>query len=84
MSDGIKALSEVSGLASDDIKGLMAEVKTNFAKLDACPGPHDFEAVDRKPLPNKYRCKVCGGEVDGHAAHWYRKGLEHGGSEPRK
>lgn len=66
-----------------DTRRIFEEVKSNHAKLDACPGPHEFRPVakypDRPANPLKdYVCCRCGGRVDAIAFGWYRRGLEHG------
>jgi hypothetical protein len=56
----------------------MGEVKANKTKLDNCRGPHEFELTQPDNAFSKRRCKRCGGTVDGTAAFWYLKGLQHG------
>lgn len=69
---------------------IIAEIKANSAKLDACI-LHDFsiclDRVTKKPIDNpepkqmfgaKWRCKNCGGDVDAMAKRWYNLGLQHG------
>lgn len=58
-----------------------ALVVENLKRLDACPGPHDFEFIRHRgadgvgPKRTRWRCTVCGGEVPGTARHWYVRGL---------
>lgn len=40
-NDGIKALSEVTGLTRADLTGIWEQVKTNHALLQGCPR-HNF------------------------------------------
>jgi len=72
-------LSAVSGLKPKAVDEIFEQVKANGAKLDGCPGPHDFVPVDPARLFHRFRCTKCGGQVDGSAARWYRRGLQHGG-----
>lgn len=58
---------------------ILAEVRSNQAKLDECQGPHDFQCTKpERPFGARYECLRCGGEVTGVDAHWYEQGLEHG------
>lgn len=66
-------------MTRDEAHRLLAEVKENHARLDACVA-HRFSALEPGKLGSRYRCDVCGGEVDAHAAHWYRTGRLHGAS----
>lgn len=76
--DGIKALSEVSGLSESVVKTMWEDVKKNHHRLDSCIG-HVFNVVDPDDTWNRrYKCVVCGGVVDSFAYGWYVKGLEHG------
>lgn len=60
-------------------KGILDEVKANLAKLEACPGPHDFIAMEpEKVLTGRHRCSICGGEISLQARNWYARGLAHG------
>lgn len=63
-----------------DPKAILAEVRVNHAKLDAC-SRHDFVGMpdgaircNNGILYRKYRCTRCDGRVDSHAADWYRLG----------
>jgi hypothetical protein len=64
----------------EDSQRIWDEVKANYAKLQACVGPHGFEDIDPgKTFGKRYRCRLCGGELDGAKVSWYQLGLEHGG-----
>ena len=66
-------------LTNQDYQEIMKEVKANLTKLEECPGPHQFEGPLDKDLSfNKYRCKRCGGVIDGINQLWYQRGLKHG------
>lgn len=69
-----------------DHKAILADVRANLAKLDACPR-HDFVGVKETAIgPSKdggwvyrdYVCASCGGKVDSHAERWYRRGTSDG------
>lgn len=64
---------------SFDSKAVLAEVQANMARLESCALPHDFAPIasDARPMMKRHVCSKCRGEVDGSAAHWYRRGLEH-------
>lgn len=75
----IDEFSKITGLKKETINEVWEEVKANHAKLDACKGPHTFEPIDStKKIGCRYRCALCGGEVDSINKSWYAKGLEHG------
>lgn len=76
--------------ARDVIPQMFADAKIavalNNAKLDACALPHEFEIplnrLTREELPApvlfcRWKCKWCGGIVDGEHKHWYKLGLKH-------
>lgn len=77
MSDSLDKLSQATGLTRSTMLEVLAEVKANSAKLDACPR-HDFEPVPGARVvfgqPDRYRCRQCGGEVDRHAYYWHEQG----------
>lgn len=77
---------------ADDVKKLFTDAKVtvafNNAKLAVCKLPHDFSIplnrLTREELPApvmfcRWKCKTCGGIVDGEHKHWYLLGLAHGG-----
>ncbi len=74
--NGFDALARASGLSKDAMKGVLAQVRANQAKLNACAA-HAFEPLDADRLLTRYRCTRCEGEVDSHAAHWYARGIAH-------
>lgn len=83
-TNALDVLGAVSGLGRPAVDSILAEVRANNAKLDACPR-HDFVGVADGAIKCKdglayqrYRCTNCGGKVDSSAARWYRLGLEHG------
>lgn len=72
--DGIGVMSEVTGLARDEIRAIAEQVKANHAKLAGCPW-HEFEAlITAPPGAGRYRCRHCQGEVDASAYHWHQQG----------
>lgn len=68
-------LSAISGLSQRDVRSIAAEVQANHEKLNKCP-LHDFVIVPEKskPLRSVYRCKQCGGEIDGQRFSWWQRG----------
>ena len=78
------------GIPSRETDQILVQVRDNTAKLEGCPGPHDFSiALDRhtkQPISNptpiqsfacKWQCSKCGGYVDGINKIWYNRGLNH-------
>jgi len=72
-------LSGVSGLKPKVVDEIWEQVKANSARLDSCPGPHDFLPIEPDKPFIKHRCARCGGEVEGSRARWYKRGLERSG-----
>lgn len=64
-------------LSNSDIHGILAEVRANLEKLDACP-LHDFHRLEADNVLSKLQCSKCGGQVNISEAGWYQRGLEHG------
>lgn len=64
-------------LTDGDIKGILAEVRANHARLEGC-ALHDFQPIEPGKFGTKYSCPHCGGVVDGINASWYKSGLAHG------
>ncbi len=65
---------------SEKTREIMNAILANTAKLNACPGPHDF-SVDASPerrFCKKWGCSKCGGIVDALHKGWYERGLAHG------
>lgn len=62
-----------------EAKALWDEVSAKGKALRACAGPHDFELLNPdKTVGRKYRCRLCGGEMDAVAKLHYEQGLAHG------
>jgi hypothetical protein len=79
--DGAEVLGSVSGLGREAVLGIWAKVKDNHARLDACPGPHDFRRISERPtIGPAYSCAKCGGTVSTSDQKWYERGLKHGRS----
>lgn len=63
---------------------LLAEIRANHAKLDACP-KHFFDAGDPPyKFGQKFTCHNCGGVMDGIAAMHYTKGYAAAGKDPNE
>ena len=63
-----------------DAKALWEQVQANQRALSGCAGPHDF-SEDLRPerqIGKRWRCTLCGGEVDGVAKSHYEEGVRHG------
>lgn len=63
-----------------DVDEIFREVKANHAKLNACPGPHEFTIEYRKigPMVRDWECAKCHGHVENLYKMWYERGLAHG------
>lgn len=79
MADFHKTIEDVTGIPKKEQDKIWLEVKENQAKLNGCPGPHDFVAETDPPTRavSRYRCRICGGHVNGSAVKWYHDGLRH-------
>lgn len=65
-------------MTTTEAKQLLADVRANVARLNACPR-HDFQPTGpTRPLMQRYACTACGGQIDSLAFHWYTRGLAHG------
>ncbi len=58
---------------------LLRKIRENHETLDNCKG-HDF-SIDLNPESRfstikKWKCSVCGGEVDFQAKYWYEEGVK--------
>lgn len=78
--NGVSALADYSGLTKAEIRAIVERVKANNAKLDGC-AYHVFDRIDDLSDPasffrhkQRYRCRHCGGDVDGHQHHWHELG----------
>lgn len=60
-------------------KAIAAKVIENNKILKGCDY-HEFIRNPSEPSEfqyTAYKCKYCGGTVDGKSRYWYEKGLEH-------
>ncbi len=64
VESGMDALSKMSGIDKSDIKKIAEGVMENNKKLNHCSS-HDFSIQIGDGLRAKYKCKHCGGVVDG-------------------
>lgn len=74
--NSLDVIGNAVGLTPQTMREILAEVRANQAKLDACPR-HDFEALpgdNAFGLAKKCRCIHCGGIVDRHAWYWHEQG----------
>jgi len=63
----------------DDAKVLWAKVQANSKALEACAKPHVFVSITpERKLGGRWRCTLCGGEVEQLHRYWYERGLAHG------
>lgn len=60
----------------DTANALMAEIRENQAKLEAC-GDHDFDIPPPFTPGGRAVCRHCGGRLDPLQARWYVRGREH-------
>lgn len=74
MSDALDKLGALSGLGRQTMLEIAEQVKANHARLNGC-ARHEFALIPGgAPLRQKYRCTLCGGEVDHHAWYWHEQG----------
>ena len=73
--NGIGVLGELSGLGANEVARIAGEVKANQEKLNGCQY-HEFELHEQGPIVSrwKYRCKHCGGTINGQQHHWHELG----------
>lgn len=64
-----------------DAKALLAEVRANLDRLEACPR-HQFDAVPAVLLSDKHACLRCGGTMDVVAIGQYARGYKAAGGNP--
>lgn len=79
MTNSLDKLAKLSGLSAETMQPLMNQARWNNHLLRRCER-HDF--YDMTPdiqLLKRYKCRHCGGEINGVAYYWYREGLKHGG-----
>lgn len=79
MSDGIEALARISGIPSDEVRGIWEKAKANDAIVRGCPR-HRFsgEAVIGKRKP----CDACGGTLSLSDIGNYIRGYKAAGADP--
>jgi hypothetical protein len=67
-------------VTSAQVTRILADVRSNRAKLDGCVGPHDFsiEATPGRTFGRRLRCSKCRGDLDAVHVHYYNAGLKHG------
>lgn len=68
-------------ISREEMDQIIANVRANHAKLQACPR-HYFVDTGRRRIGPLYECRNCGGEVNSEKVHWYELGLKHG-QEPQ-
>lgn len=69
-------------ITREQSRQILDEVKANIARLEACPGPHDFVPMQTRPAPRvRMQCTRCGGEVDSVNYAWYMRGRRHAAGE---
>lgn len=75
--NGLGVLADLAGLPVDDAVSLVVEtIKRNQQLLDGCRY-HEFELVTTEAVllrGHLYRCRHCGGEIDGHKHRWHELG----------
>ncbi len=60
-------------------KAIFEEAKANTVALNNCAGPHVFEDITPElKIGKRFRCRLCGGALNGIEVRWYQRGLEHG------
>lgn len=71
--DGIKKLSDMSGLTMETIREIAEQVMENNKKLNSC----SFHEFDKHTQKRKWICRNCGGTVDTIRKEWYCNGIRH-------
>lgn len=73
--NGIGVLGELSGLGADEVARIAGDVKANQDKLNGCQY-HEFELHEEAALItlSKFRCKHCGGIINGSDYRWHELG----------
>jgi hypothetical protein len=66
-------------MTQEEARELLKKVKANMAILDSCK-MHDFEPCEGLRF-STYKCRNCGGELNGNSVIWYRHGLAHARGE---
>lgn len=65
-------------MTREEIQAIMREVNENRARLASCE-LHRFEPMgDPVGIRTRFKCRYCGGELDGAKVLWYDCGLTHG------
>jgi hypothetical protein len=64
---------------SEEMRKRWEAVRANQARLESCPGPHDWEDIpeSRPHAVKDKRCRTCGGTVERIHFHYYNEGLAH-------
>jgi hypothetical protein len=76
------ALSQMSGIPTEEVGQIWQEVKSNYTKLSACGGPHLFTIpANRRSFADDFICELCGGKVSSLEKTWYERGITHGRGE---
>jgi hypothetical protein len=75
-------LDRALGLPRAELMAIWEKVKANQARLNACPGPHDFRSIPGNE--RRQRCATCGGELDLCNVLYYQEGLKHGRAAARE
>jgi len=77
-ADGLATLGHITGLGRAAVVNLLEEIRVNLAKLDGCPGPHEFEVYTPPDGIIVATCGRCGGTIGMVELGWYRRGMEDG------
>lgn len=59
---------------------MWSRVQENRKRMDACVGPHDFsiDLLPERTFGKRWRCTLCGAEIDGVDKSYYERGVAHG------
>lgn len=79
----IDDLGQFVGLKEGEGSSILAEVRSNHAKLATCTR-HQFRlgANMGTTFAKRFHCVNCGGTMRGEQIHYYAEGVKHAG-EPR-
>jgi hypothetical protein len=84
IEEATATVGRVVGIPTKESLEILAQVRANHAKLDACERPHDFiqdPPPEGRTLSRRCTCSKCKGSLDTANARWYQKGLEDGAAK---
>lgn len=80
--DGVKLLSDISGLSRGDVLSIWQQVKADKAKADAC-AKHRFAGGGAR-IGGRYTCLSCGVAFSLTRIGDYIRGMQASGGDPNE